>query len=69
MDDAPKSDASVIIDSPFPPELQLPTPISDRTDEPTKGDVYVMIEHTCEPISDRMEEPRKGGFYVMLEHT
>ena len=59
----------VIIDPPIPPELQPPTPISDRTDEPTKGDVYVMIEHTREPISDRTEEPRKGDFYVMLEHT
>ena len=38
-------------------------------DEPTKGDVYVMIEHTREPISDRTEEPRKGDFYVMLENT
>ena len=39
MDDAPKSD-SVIIDPPIPPELQLLTPISDRTDEPPEGDVY-----------------------------
>ena len=68
MDDAPKSD-SVIIEPPIPPELQLPAPISDKTDEPTKGDFYVMIEHTREPISDRTEQPRKGDFYVMIEHT
>ena len=68
-DDTPKSDASVTIDPPIPPELQLPTPISDKMDEPTKGDFYVMIEHTREPISDRMEEPPKGDFYVMIEHT
>ena len=59
----------MIIDPPIPPELQLPTPISDRMDEPPKGDVYVMIEHTREPISDRTEEPQKGDFYVMIEHT
>ena len=38
MDDTPKSDASVIIDPPIPPELQLPPPISDRRDELLKMD-------------------------------
>ena len=43
-------------------------PISDRMEEPPKGDFYVMIEHTREqqdpgPISDRTDEPPEGDVY------
>ena len=43
-------------------------PTSDRTEEPRKGDFYVMLEHTHEqqdpgPISDRTDEPPEGDVY------
>ena len=69
IDDAPKSDSSVFIDPPIPPELQLPPPISDRTDEPPKmddapkSDASVIIDPPIPPelqlptpISDRRDE-------------